>query len=362
MLCVVSPLALFWVRLSPLPPLWVLGVVLVWATLSLTWTTVFDDGVYELAQLAVIAGCFALGSACSSLRSLYTGAAYGLAISSGVAILQYLGYDVVQTTQIVADTGPHRLPPSGLFINPDFLGEICIVVLIGLVIYRPSPTEGSKAPQYWTTILVLPGLLLSQSRTAMVAAAICVLAYVVPRAMWKSFLAIPLLIAIVYAISPYKWHVLTMGGGRLDLWIDTVQGLSFWGHGVGSFYTTFIKYATHVDTFHYQPDTAHNDYLQFIFEFGFPAALVMAATLSVVWWKAFESERLVLLAFAVIAMFAFPLHNPATAAVFGIVAGHAARNWNNLRFSLGSRGLSLYSGSGQAYTDRVGGGTETVSL
>ena len=341
MLCVVSPLALFWVRLSPLPPLWVLGVVLGWATLSLTWTTVFDDGILELSKLAVIAGCFALGSACGDLRSFYTGSAYGLAISSGIAILQYLGYDVVQTTQIVADTGPHRLPPSGLFINPDFLGEICIVVLIGLVAYR----------LYWTTMLVLPGLILSQSRTAMVAAAICVLAYVVPRAKWKSFLAIPLLIAIVYAISPYKWHVLTTGGGRLDLWIDTVQGLSFWGHGVGSFYTTFIKYATHVDTFHYQPDTAHNDYLQFIFEFGFPAALVMAATLSVVWWQAFEPERLVLLAFAVIAMFAFPLHNPATAAVFGIVAGYAARNWHTVGDYLDLGRYSLYFGCRSRYTN-----------
>ena len=333
-LCVAVPIGLFWVRVIPFPALLVVGLLGFWATLSLIWTTVFDDGIYQLAQFAVIAGCLVIGTSVRSLRAFYTGAAYGLAISSFIAILQFLGYEPVQTTLWGTDIGPHQVPPSGLFINPDLLGEICIVVLVGLWTYR----------QYWMTILVLPGLILSQSRTAMVAAVICVLAYAWPRARWKSLLAIPLLIAIVYAIAPYKWHIETLGGGRLDLWLDTLQGLTFWGHGVGSFYSTFIKYATHVDTFHYQPDNAHNDLLQFTFELGVPAAVALVATLSVVWWQAFEPERLVLLAFAVIGMLAFPLHEPATAAVFGIVAGYAARNWRDLRYPLGYRKLPLYSG------------------
>ncbi len=345
MLCVAVPVGLFFVKLPPLgSPQWIVAGLLSWATLSLTWTPVLYDGIFRLAELAILAGCFLIGSA-TNVGAFYRGLAYGLGISSVICILQALGYEPVQ---IVADGAP----PSGLFINPDMLGELCIVVLIGLLAYRMYPL-------IW---MVLPALVLSQSRTAMVAGAICVLGYASLRGKWKYFLAIPLLILMVYAIAPTKWQLNPDGGGRISLWLDTIQGMTFFGHGVGSFYTTFIKFATHIDPFHYQPDTAHNDYLQFIFELGFPAAAVAAVGLSMLWWKANEPEKLVLLAYAVICFLAFPLHNPATASVFAVVAGYSTRNWHAVRRPMVRGRYSLHPWRGQAYLDRIGESVEPVSV
>jgi O-antigen ligase len=205
-------------------------------------------------------------------------------------------------------------------------------------------------------------MVLSQSRTAMVAGAICVLAYVAPRARWKSFLAIPPLILMVYAIAPYKWQVTPDGGGRISLWLDTLNGITFFGHGIGSFYSAFIATATHIDTFHYQPDTAHNDLLQFAFELGIPATFLAVALLLVLWKVAGETERIILLAFAIIGLLAFPLYNPATAAVFALVAGYSSRNWDNLRRPMVRSRYSLHPWRGQAYYDRIGESVEPVSV
>lgn len=335
-LCVALPIMLCLHEIRPTRYHFGILALIGWGFFSLMWTPVGYDGIFALIQLITICGCFCLGSVYPNLGGLYRGMGLGLIVSSGLCILQAMHYEPVQ---IVADGSP----PPGLFINPDMLGELCIVVLIALLLTR----------QYWIATLTLPALILSQSRTAMVAGAICALVYVVRSGRLKWLWALPLPILMIYAIAPYKWAVNPTGGGRIDLWLDTIQGLSFWGHGIGSYYSTFIVHATHLDAFHYQPDVAHNELLQTAFELGIPATLLALYLVVALWKNAGETEQYLLLAFAAICMLAFPLHNPATAALFGVVAGHSSRARDNILGSVDRGGLPLYKRGKSAYLNAI---------
>lgn len=125
-LCVLVPIGLFFVVIRP-TVIHVIGALLIgYMALSMLWTPVGFDGVAELMQVAVIAGMFLIGHETDDLTPLYRGLGLGLWVSSGIAIAQWLGYEPVV---IVA---PDNTP--GLFINPNTMGEIAAVVILGLVV------------------------------------------------------------------------------------------------------------------------------------------------------------------------------------------------------------------------------------
>ena len=121
---VLLPAFLFTIRIKP-NRLYVVGIgLLVWAVISLLWTTVPDDGYLVLIQLSVIACAFVIGHSSEDLRPLYAGFGLGLLISSGLAIFQAMGYAPVQVMAMGGDT------PAGVFINPNLLGEISAMVIV----------------------------------------------------------------------------------------------------------------------------------------------------------------------------------------------------------------------------------------
>ena len=339
---VLLPSALFFVRIKPNVTHWVGLSLLAWADLSLMWTTVLDDGVAGMIRLVVIAVAFLVGNGNEDLRPLYRWFGLGLWLSSVLAIFQWFGYQPVVT--MVGDVNP-----PGLFVNPDLLGEISVLVIVGLIADR----------SWWIAAGVVPGLLLSQSRAAALALVICGALYAVRRWKWPTLIGIPVLAAVLYAFASNKWLQEPFGGERWLLWRETIHGIAaqpWWGYGVGSFYSTFPKFDTGLDwwqmTWH-----AHNDVLEFAFELGIPAALIALGLMAALWRRAYERERLVLIAFAVTATFGFPLHSGATAVLFGLVAGHAARGWDGVGVRELLGGLALYqrhSGAGLLSTGSSG--------
>jgi O-antigen ligase len=259
-------------------------------------------------QCLVLASAFLVGHALADTRSLYVGLGLGLAVSSLIAVLQAIGLHPVITGEG---------PDPGLFVNSTIPGEICAAVFVGLM--------GERL--YWIAALLVPALVLCQCRSAALAIAICGTWYAIRRWRWKALPILPVAAAALFVLDPRKWLDSPGVHYRWLIWRDTINGLSFWGRGVGSFYSTYVRYATRLDTVAYQPAHAHNDLLELVFELGVPAAILALVIVGLLFAKAADKERMVLLAIAVAAMFGFPLHTPSTVFLFGVVAGIAARNW-----------------------------------
>jgi O-antigen ligase len=222
-----------------------------------------------------------------------------------------------------------------LFVNPNILAEITAVVFVALV-YESN----------WLAVGLLPTLALADCRSALLAIFVCLAFMGWQRWRWKVLYGLPA-VALGASLTAYKWPT-TDGTYRLDMYRDTWAGLSAWGNGIGSFYSTYPKYATHLDQL-YQPFHAHNDLLELAFELGvIPASLALLLLLALFIYAG-PKDRLLLTALGIISMVGFPLHVPSTVFVFGIVAGSAARSWASLRGLKSSSGRGLHQSGQRPY-------------
>ena len=103
--------------------------VIGWAAVSLTWTANVYDGFDQLLQYLFLAGVFVLGARTADLKPVMTGFTWGIAVSSAIALVQWLGH----WGWIV---WPHGYAPSGLFINENYLAEPAALCLVAVVAYR----------------------------------------------------------------------------------------------------------------------------------------------------------------------------------------------------------------------------------
>lgn len=232
-------------------------------------------------------------------------------------------------------------------------------------ILSPSPKERSRKVLLLNWIIAfgcLPALILSHSRSAFVALGLCAALCSWRRWHWRALLVAPVLLGAVFIGSPQKWIQSGSMHDRNLLWRDTIDGLTTFGSGIGSFYSTFPKYASRLDTQQIQPWHAHNDILELGFELGVPGIILVLVLGGLVFWRAGEPEKSVLVALGVIAMFGFPLHTPATAFLFGAVAGHAARAWHPLRSRLIHSRSILHGWGERTENEPTGSGDIAVSV
>ena len=297
------------------------ALFLIWAALSMAWNPATLDGIGALLVLAMLAACFCLGNQLIDLRKVYIGAALGVTVSSVVAIFQWFGFH-----QVASWGGP-----GGLFVNGAFMAETAALVLVVLVSER----------LWWLIPGVLPALLLPDARDAVLAVATAtVVALRRSRFIW-------LLVAVV-PIAAY-FYVTAKGYGsineRLEIWHSTLDGVTLFGHGIGSFWSLYPAYDLRpvapialLNT----PEYAHNEFLTVAFELGI-IGLLLFCGLCVTLAGPLDTARLVLIALFVESCFDFPLHLPATAFLGMVVAGHAVRN----RYLLWDR-LNQFRGIGKA--------------
>lgn len=287
-------------------------VLLGWMFASIAWNSGGTDGrldgVNEAMQLVLVATAFAVGSRLSDLRFLLIGAANGIWINGVVAIGQYAGFDwwgVIQAKDGSA---------AGLFYDKDRLAAVAAMVAVGTL---AIPEIRLMA------VLTLPALLLTGSRSAWLALAValpCMAPSISARIITGAVAALVCALVAVHGIGP-------SGHERLAIWQDTIANLNFFGHGLGSFREVFLQTAKTYDFSYWQsrPEAPHNEPLWIAFEGGVPAvALAMAFALSL--WRAAAEypERGMLACLGVLALFAMPLHDPATVILGAIVAGSVA--------------------------------------
>ena len=295
--------------------------VIGWAAVSMIWTANVYDGFDQLLQYLFLAGVFVLGARTADLKPVMIGFTWGIAVSSAIALVQWLGH----WGWIV---WPHGYAPSGLFINENYLAEPAALCLVAVVAYR----------QWYLIPLLLPSLVFTNSRSAVagIAGAAAVWAW-----RWLRYWTFPLaafLLAIL-VLSSLKPHATTYE--RLDIWQDTVTQITLFGHGLGSFSTLFPNFTKTIEILAQRPENAHNDFLEVAFELGLVGFAALVGLCFVAIRGSEGTARYLVVAFLTMCFFDQASHLPASAFVGALALGHLARDRRSLRDSLMSGRISL---------------------
>lgn len=276
--------------------------------LSIFWS----PNVYEALNwvwIYFLLGALYVAAPSLSIRAVYWGFCVGVSLSLPAIILQVLAYWPFPE----ASSGP-----TGLFLNKNYLAEAGLAALILAWHLRA-----------W---FLMPALMVCfiapMSRGAIIAFIVVVCIWLWPR-MRSAAIAVVLL-----SIGGLSWYIRALPMPTLDhrlaIWRDTIDGLTLFGHGIGSFRTLYPYFASRTDTYVSRPEFAHNEYLHLAFEHGI-FSIVFIPFIWIALKRARETERLLLVAILVMAFFSFPLHLPTTAFIFAIAAGYSALHRPDLR-------------------------------
>jgi hypothetical protein len=318
LLAVAVPMLLMWAsaedRIIGHGPEVPLVLFLCWAALSFLWAANTIDAIGALMKWAIIGGTFMVGLLTTNMRAVWIGAGVGIVINCAVAGAQLHGtIDWAPTA-----SGDH---PAGLFFNRTLLAEVAALVLVGCAVYRV----------WWAIPPALFCVAVSGSRVGIVVILFAALAYAAHVAS-RLRNRVDILPALAVAAAAFTalmlalWSRMPSTSERVNVLLDTWNGLTWFGRGIGSFETAFPSVATRIDTYASWTEHAHNDWLEVAFELGVPGVLLLAALYVLCFVRGREPERIVLAAFIGETLVGFPSHMPATAFLAALVAGHMCRH------------------------------------
>jgi len=295
--CVLScALPFFFLRGVRMGPGHWLGIAfLAYACVAEAWAPVAVQGVWDLLLMAYCAGMFMLG-ATYDLKPLYVGLAWGIGINTVIGFAEHFGWHA-----IVGDPGF-----DGVFFNPDMFGETATLVTVALVangLWRLLP------------LTVIP-IYMTGTRAGLVALGAACAIWLWNSYRWRGVAALAILALIA---SPVIFHKGWDGSIalRVAMWRDTIDGLTIFGHGPGSFFMLYPEFASRTDTMFTRPEDPHNDFLGFIFQYG--AGTIPLAVLLALAFCQRQVEKYVLAAYLAISFFSFPWRIPSEA-ILGMVA------------------------------------------
>lgn len=275
---------------------WLGAAFLAWAAASILWAGNTYDYGWGMWVLSILGLAFWLGSTMPDLRRIYIGLAAGLTVSSALAIAQWFGFDWPL----------HREAPAGLFYNGAVLGAVSAILITGLLTER----------LYVLIPLLLPGLALSSSRGAWLAALVGAFSVYVRRPLVILILGLAGLYAVTYSV-----HI--SDNDRLFHWRAALAGITWMGHGAGSFLGVFSTSEIELIPLGH----AHNDYLQWLFEYGLGSAPLFAIY-ALLLLQTSHREWPVFLCFAILSLYFFPFYLAVPAFIGALAAGRIAGDWN----------------------------------
>jgi len=225
----------------------------VYATLSLRWTASQLDGIQEWWQLLTLAGCAFIGYRTANTPNIqskiWTGAAIALGLSSTLALLELAGFD----TFFELGFGPWAQPYTGIFFTPIAATEAAVLVFIGCFARKI----------YWGAIACLPQMLLTHSRGSLTALGVAIVLW-----MWRRNKLFSVGIAgaiLIGGLAIYSSHYRASSNtDRMAIYQDTIEALTPYGYGIGSYHNEYPAHATRFDTYLERPDHAHNDILELV--------------------------------------------------------------------------------------------------
>lgn len=246
--------------------------------------------------IIIMAACVWFGTTLEDTRELYAGLAAGGIVSTLAAVSQVSGY------QLFPVTSGHY---AGMYVNAVQQGTVLALVIVALVSQR-----------MWRWALpLMPGVILAQSRGGWVVLAAGLLACYMRR-LWV--FGIFGVIGAVYLFT----SVANSDVERLFIWKAAWDNLVPYGQGPGIFYALMLsgKYGI------FFPEYAHNDALQFAFEYGV-AAVIPIAIVGYALSRTDMREWPVIVALATASCFSMPLFMP-IASFLGLVAvGRVLRSY-----------------------------------
>jgi putative inorganic carbon (HCO3(-)) transporter len=341
---------LFWVKRSQIVAAGTWQVLLWVVAVSVSVLLCSYAGMESLTLALAVAPLFwAVASGLLAAQPLAGAIAAGAAAESAVALLQYLGADPLQLLGWHVETfHSPRMRVYGTLGNPDFVAAWCCAALpisYFATVERARSKRG-RAIGWGIVALQLAAILATGSRAALVALAAQAIALIVYRGSgWKKWLAM-LPVAALALVLPGSRALDETLRGRLYLArvsLSQVRHLPLTGYGPGSFEPQFAQWQVQwlqehgtVDArFAGSVDHAHNDYIEFLVEYG-PLGLgaLLAATWPLAAVRRSTARHASGLPIAAAAGFAgllasalidFPLHRPAEWALFWLFAGVIAQ-------------------------------------
>jgi hypothetical protein len=296
LLSILLPLALW--RSGVFTVFHAIGVLfLAFAALQTYGSSMPYDAVFGFWLLCIMGLSFWLGSTLDDVRGLYKGLAAGVSVSSAVAVFQWFGWQGLPLW--------NPMYPAGIFYNNVAFGAITALVIVALV---------SERLWLWTLPLI-PGLLVCQSRGALLGLAVGIAAVYVRRLWVFGLVALAGLFLLLQPLGKSDAE-------RMLIWETLYSLLTPTGYGPGSLFAILLPRPNGSWFF---PEYAHNDALQLVFEHGF-GALLPLFIFGYVLTRTAEREWPVIVAFSCFACFYFPLWTPVTSFLGLVVAGRIVRS------------------------------------
>lgn len=202
----------------------------------------------------------------------------------------------------------------GIYGNPNLLG---CALAIGLA--------SALAHRLWLYIPPIAlGLWLTQSRGALLGASAALFIWLIPKYKTLAFSAAAFgLIAIM--ASPHgqadgTWQ-------RFGIYQDTLNHLTVFGQGWGSFYDEYWRWPVHRNIGFARAEHAYNDYLELMFELGIGAVLLWAFVLSIL-SESRSPAKLIIYTYLVLALTYFALWVLPVGQLMALALGYAAKEEN----------------------------------
>lgn len=283
------------------------------AALSLMWTPNIRDGLGALFNLVTVAFCYVIGRRVEDLGPLIAGACIGIGVSSALVLIEKFG-----GVRLVPGVTTH---PPGLFVNSLALAGAALLAAVGAATHR----------MWWGFLLVMPSLVWSNGKAAMLALLVCVVTMAWSVSRWVGALlgAAGALAIAGFAITGRDRSSIAE---RWDIYRATLSGLRPFGNGLGSFRDQFPLLTDSIDTLRSRVEHAHSDWLHLSFEAGLVpvACTLIACTLA---FRVARHTRYARTAWIVVAgtaamVFSLNLHNPLAMALFACALGHTARAYS----------------------------------
>lgn len=282
--------------------------IFMYVTIMAFWATNPYSALNDYLFFCILLGTFCIAYSTKPGPAVFIGAALGLWVNSFVVLGQFAGL------WQMAETAPY----SGLFMNRNGAVEAAAMLVPALVFYN----------RLWLILGLLPTLA-AGARAPILALGAVGLFMVWGYSRW---LAIGLSAALAILGFAFLGHDTASMVERLNVWRDTVQGLTWLGHGLGAFSAEFSTLQVHTDGLLTRFDHPHMEALQVLYEFGAGGVVLIGLLVfrmsrdpspSAPWYALFV--------FLVEGCFSFPLYNPVTGFLAAVCLGYLCRYWADVR-------------------------------
>jgi hypothetical protein len=162
------------------------------------------------------------------------------------------------------------------------------------------------------------GLYFAQSRGALFAAAAVLFV-----GLFRRFPATAFICAALAIVAIATQHVGSSLWQRAGIWQDTLNHLSVFGSGIGSFQAEYTLWPRHTNMTLLTASHAYNDFLELAFELGIG---VIPLWFMIAFCLENQGPKLPILAFGILSLTYFPLFIPVVVQAFAFSLGHLTRN------------------------------------